>query len=894
PVAVRFSEQARRVPNGLAIADNKATWSYNELERRTNQLANYLVATGIQPEDVIAIYAHRNASLVWALLGILKAGGAFVILDPDYPDLRLIDYLRAAKPKGWIEIEGERTVPEVLQEFVKDVPCRVRLKLPSLATAQKDGFLDTYSTDFPGVTVAPDDRAYIAFTSGSTGKPKGILGPHGPLAHFFEWHIRTFELTETDRFSLLAGLSHDPCLRDIFTPLLLGATLFIPDPEKIASGHLADWLNEADISIAHVTPAMGQLLADDATVQCKSLRRIFFGGDTLREALLAKMTQLAPSASFVSFYGATETPQAMGYYLIPETAAVPVNAGQGKKIPLGRGIEDAQLLVLNGTPNLAGIGELGEICIRSPFLSKGYLDDEPMTLDRFVANPFTTTSGDLMYRTGDLGRYLPDGAVEFTGRADRQVKVRGFRIELEELESLLQDYPGVRQSVVVLRDDDSNDKRLVAYIVPERDQSLTVNELRDFLKQRLPGSMVPSSFILLDSFRLTPNGKIDRRALPACDEAGRITRAFVPPRNTTDERLVAIWAKLLGLKQIGIYDDFFELGGHSLLAVRLFAQIEKEFNKRLPLSILFQGATIEHLADLVSQRSPLTNPSSLVAIQPKGSKLPFFCVHELFGDVICYRNLAHHLGQDQPFYALQARGLDGTEEPFDDIEAMAAYYIDTIRTVQPHGPYVLGGLCFGGVVAFEMARQLRGNGESVALVALLDSGIGRGYGKLTWWWRFFQSLHRHIPSWLIGSLQLTRSQWSSLIKLKLTMAKTKLDSAFRSARGDSPQNDIPSRIRDLRDSFGFSERHYRVAQAQYRASRKYHPRLYPGPVALFRARMQPFFSLHSPTKGWDRVAAGGVEIRVIPGNHLGMLQEPHVRVLAKELTACLAKTTKTG
>jgi thioesterase domain-containing protein/acyl carrier protein len=386
---------------------------------------------------------------------------------------------------------------------------------------------------------------------------------------------------------------------------------------------------------------------------------------------------------------------------------------------------------------------------------------------------------------------------------------------------------------------------------------------------------------LLDVLPLTANGKVNRKRFPPPDQnRPELEASYAAPRTSTEERLAEIWSKLLGLNQVGIRDNFFDLGGHSLLAVRLFAEIEKAFKKRPPLSSLFEDGTIEHLAKLVDQKIPFGKQSCLVPIQPHGNKVPFFCVHEFFGDVLCYLNLAHHLGPDQPFYAIEAQGLDGVEEPFTDIKTMAAYYIQQIRAVQPRGPYSLGGLCFGGIVAFEMAQQLTANGESVSMVALLDSGVRGGSDTVTRWRRHFEAVAKGLPSWLAGALELKGSQWKDLIKLKRSMFKAKLGSH----NGNSHASKL---INEMANLFGFSEQHRKVAHAQHLAMRNYTPKVYPGQLTLFRARMQPLFSSHRPDKGWDRLAAGGLEIRVVPGNHLGMLQEPHVRVLAEQLKASL-------
>ena len=385
---------------------------------------------------------------------------------------------------------------------------------------------------------------------------------------------------------------------------------------------------------------------------------------------------------------------------------------------------------------------------------------------------------------------------------------------------------------------------------------------------------------------LARNGNGDRRALPAVG----LERA--EPRNSVERRLVEIWQDVLGIESISVTDNFFELGVHSLLAVRLFVEIEKRLGRSLPLASIFKAPTIERLASILDPSTPSNGSSPLVAIQPQGSKPPFFCVHELFGDVLCYMNLARHLGEDQPFYALQARGLDGEEEPFADIEAMAAHYIEAIQTVQPQGPYALGGLCIGGIVAFEMAQQLRAKRKEVTMVALLDSSPGsRRNRKVAYRLSFLGDLLRDLPSWLIGSFELSRSQWLNLVKLKIRMGKAR-KGASRSSAVSTHQSYAVKLIEEMGDLFHFSEQHRKVARAQYWALKEYTPRMYPGRLTLFRARMQPFFSSHAPDKGWRRLAAGGFDIRVVPGNHLGMLQEPHVKALAKELRACLDKANR--
>ena len=602
-----FSQQACWGPRRLAIVDPYEVWNYGELDARSNQLANYLIASGIQPQDIVAIYGHRSAALVWALLGVLKAGAAFLILDPAYPASRLIDYLRMAKPRGWIQIEAAGVLPDALEKFVATLSCCCRLHLPHRSTAAARGLLMGYSTDNSGVAVGPDDLAYLSFTSGSTGRPKGILGRHGSLSHFLPWMRQTFGFSGTDRFSMLSGLSHDPLHRDIFTPLPLGATICVPDPEDVAPGRLAEWMKQEEISIAHLTPAMGQILTEiNQGITLPSLRYTFFVGDKLTKRDVCRLRKLAPHLTVVNFYGATETQRAVSYFIVPNEGDTVHGDGQAKEllkeiIPLGRGMKDVQLLVLNTSQQLAGVGEVGEIYVRSPHVAKGYMGDEALTRERFIINPFTKTPGDWLYKTGDLGRYLTDGDVEFFGRVDHQIKIRGFRIEPGEIEVVLGQHPAVREAVALAREDEPGEKRLVAYVVPNQERVPTTSELCSFLKAKLPEYMVPSAFVMLEALPLTPNGKVDRRALPMPDQARPEDSTFVAPRTPVEEVLAGIWSQVLGLERISVYDNFFELGGHSLLATQVISRLCNAFQLELPLRHIFEAPTVAELSAAIEK-----------------------------------------------------------------------------------------------------------------------------------------------------------------------------------------------------------------------------------------------------------------------------------------------------
>jgi amino acid adenylation domain-containing protein len=598
----RLSYRAERLPQQPAVIDPYDRWTYQELNARSNQLAHYLLESGIQREEIVALYGDRSASLVWAMLGILKAGAAFLILDPAYPEERLVDYLRDAEPRGFIRLEAAGSVPEELDKALQRT-VRCRLTLPRLAALRPDDRLQSYSTADPEIAIGPDDLACLSFTSGSTGKPKGVLGRHGPLSHFLPWQVKTFRLGSQDRFSLLSGLSHDPLQRDIFTALWAGATIYIPDPDVIgAPGRLADWMARQRITFTHLTPAMSRILSETADPQCRlpALRRAFFVGDKLTWDDVAGLQRFAPRCACINSYGSTETQRAVSYHKIPpQTTDMPVNG----TFPVGRGMPNVQLLILNKAQKLAGIGEAGEIYMRSPHLARGYLNDPPLTQARFLANPFIRQAGDRLYKTGDVGRYRPDGAVEVLGRSDRQIKIRGFRVELGEIETALSSHSEIRESAVLLREDAPGKKRIVGYAIPQSGRKPTAHELHAFLKKKLPDYMVPSAIVMLDAFQLTPNGKIDTRALPAPPDArAQLGVTFVRPRTPAEETLAEIWRTVLSLDRVGIHDNFFELGGHSLLAIRVMARIQDAFHTTLPLRALFERPTVEELALAITQK----------------------------------------------------------------------------------------------------------------------------------------------------------------------------------------------------------------------------------------------------------------------------------------------------
>jgi amino acid adenylation domain-containing protein len=579
-----FSARAARTPHALAVADPAESWTYAELDAGADAIAHRLMADGVRPGDVVAIHGHRSAALVRALLGTLRAGAAFLVLDPAYPPARLAEYVRIARPTGWLPLAAAGDVPAELAEALR---ATVRSTIPLGARADDVAGNQAESAAPPRVEIGPDSLAYLSFTSGTTGKPKAVMGRHGSLTHFTPWLAERFAIGADDRFSLLSGLAHDPLHRDVFTPLQLGASVVAPDADRTGTpGYLAQWMREARITIAHLTPAMGQLLVDVGTNQAEhtieSLRRAFFVGDVLTRTDVERLHRLAPNLQVVNYYGSTETQRAVAHFAVPrDTAELAKDI-----IPVGTGIPDVQVLIRSAAGERAGVGEVGEMWMRSPHVALGYRDDPEGTAARFV---------DGAYRTGDLGRYRADGVAEIAGRADQQVKIRGFRIEPGEIEATLRAHASVRDAVVLARGE-GQEKRLVAYVVAE-DGAPAADALRADLKGQVPEYMVPSAWVFLPALPLTPNGKVDRRALPAPQTSAPI-EAPAPPRSPTEIVLAEIWAELLKARAESA-DDFFALGGHSLLATRLIGRVRDALGVELPLRAIFQSPTLSAMASQV-------------------------------------------------------------------------------------------------------------------------------------------------------------------------------------------------------------------------------------------------------------------------------------------------------
>jgi amino acid adenylation domain-containing protein len=863
PITATILDWAARTPAHPAIVQADRVWTYQELAAAAQSIACYLQSAGLTLGDAVAVSGDRSFGLIASMLGVLIGGGVLVNVHPHLPIPRQQLILSTATAK-YLLAAGEIPHSAALTEEIEliDIHPDTGAVIPS----SRDREIASPAIG-QIISLPIDAAAYIFFTSGTTGTPKGVIGTHQGLAHFLTWQRETFAVTPADRAAQLTGISFDVVMRDIFLPLTSGATLCMPSAtDDLTAGKALPWLDRHQITLLHTVPAIIQswLLHVPAGVSLKLLRQIFFAGEPLKHTLIQNWRDTFPLAGeIVNLYGPTETTLAKCYYRVPTQLRAGVQ-------PVGITLPATQALVVTAERQLCGIGEAGEIAIRTPFRTKGYLNATAADRDRFVPNPDRSAPDDLIYYTGDRGRYLPDGQLEILGRIDQQIKISGIRIEPGEITAVLDRHPQIKTTIVIAREDIPGDKRLVAYYVTTDAQAIPASDLRQFLSQ-LPGYMVPSAFVLLPAIPLTPNGKIDRRALPAPARDSDRERKLTLPRDEFEVQLTKIWERVLGIRSINVTDNFFELGGHSLLAIRLFSEIERVWDRSLPLATLFQAQTIEQLADIIRQEGWSPPYSSLVQIKSGGTKSPLFCIHPIGGNVLEYYALASYLDQEQPVYGLQSIGLVENQIPLQTIEAMAAHYISEIQVVQPHGPYFLLGYSFGGIVAFEIAQQLHDRGEQVAFLALLD--------------RKSPLIQKIRPS----SIQSAQIHLSNLFHLpgkdRWKYLKDRIDHQFK----EFDYKEF------LINSFSTidppSPELLHLIDVNSQASENYTARSYPGSLSLFRCQVQTLDYALSTDFGWGNLVTGKLEVHEIPSIHYEILKEPVVQAVAKQLNSCLKKVS---
>jgi amino acid adenylation domain-containing protein len=862
-----FEEIVRAMPEAIAVSVGGKQVSFIDLHRAANRLAYFLQKAGVDSEVLVGVCLDRSEELAVALLATLKAGGAFIPLDPAYPRQRLQMMLGDAKP---LLILSQRNLVEGLPAGSIPVIC--------LDDAEVKEQLSGCPVDPSPVNRATaESLAYVIYTSGSTGKPNGVEVTQRAMVNHSFAVANVYQLNASDRVLQFASLSFDISVEEIFPSWLRGCAVVFRNELAVSSTQrFFDFLRAERVSIINIPTAYWHQLVNDLGTYAfpKGVTRVVIGGEQASPMKWRLWcAHIDSSVRFFNAYGPTEAAVTTTIMDCESVSAL-------GSIPIGKPIANARVYVLDQHRQPTGVGVTGELYIAGDCLARGYRGNAALTAERFVPNPYEEAPGARMYRTGDFARWTVHGDLEFLGRADAQLKVRGYRVEPGEIEVCLSRHPDITFCAVVGEDRADGGNELIAYLVTRSGQSLTVKGLRQWLSEHLADYLIPSHFYAVPSLPVTPAGKVDRKALSrSMGEELSAGTLHADPTNRIEAELVKAWQSVLGKSRVGIDDHFFDLGGNSLLAAQVFASFETVCGKRLPLSILFEAPTIREIARRLEDRQWTPTWDCLVPLQTRGQGQPIFLVHGVMGNIVGFHNLAKELGVDRPVFGLQAQGLDGARPPLRSVEEMARLYLQSILALYPQGPYHLVGLSFGGLVAYEMAQQLKNMGRPVGLLAVLDA-FPQGYDRhrnllikvansfLTLAYKVEAHCTIHFRAGISGFPRILRTRSRTL----RDWIRRKLDHSLPSRSGVTGEHRSPSMI---------------VETANNLACDDYIVRPYSGDITIFIAaeNLRPMKTLLR--RAWRQVSMGGLAIHETPGNHRTLIDPPHHGALAEKLRSCL-------
>jgi amino acid adenylation domain-containing protein len=852
----RFEAKAAEAPDAVAITHDGVSVTYRELNEQANQLAHHLKALGMGKGDLVGVCLERSVEMVAAFLAVLKVGGAYVPLDPNSPQQRMLSIIGTLKDRMVVtSSKQEGRLPPSSTVLSLDRECNEIRKRP------KDNLPNN---------AGAEDMAHVIHTSGSLGAPKGVCCSHRGVMRVAV-NTNYVDLKPDDTVVHASSPVFDAATFELFGALLNGARILIVDKETLLAGEeFADLLRRERATVMFITTALFNLKAREAPRTFGSLKTLMFGGEAADPSSVRRVLAMGAPNRLLNMYGPTENTVFSTFFEVRE---VPDGS---TSIPIGGNISNSTSYILDEELHPVPTGVKGEIYVSGDGVALGYVNQPELSRSAFLQNPFEPNS--MMYRTGDLGKFLEDGNIEFLGRGDLQVKIRGFRVELDEVESALTSHPSVKAGAVVLKGGGAGqEKRLVAYILPIEGADVKPEEIRSHVQGLLPDYMVPSTYVMIDSLPLTPTGKVDRRSLPELPTASSQAEPAEKPGDTIEAKLALLWCHVLGVTHVGMDDNFFELGGHSLMSVRLFSLIEEKFSVRLPLTTIFRAPTVAMLAEEIRKARPVDS-DSLVPLQASGTRPPLFLVHAQDGEVLNYGHLVHALGSDQPVYGLRAKGLHGGVELPETVEEMARSYVAEIREVQPHGPYHIAGFCSGSIIAFEMAQQLLGAGETMGLLGLIDNEAPSPSKWNSHRWGRSMLLRESLFFWLDilrygkkrnapESLELVSR---AVLLERLWMAFFKVIPVFTVM--------LPGEARQLPKDWEA------VIINQTRAMLLYRPKRYEGVITVFKREMQPLINSPDPTDGWQAYAGGGIVVVPTKGRgHFDMIKPPNVSATAEKL-----------
>ena len=859
-----FEEQVERSPEAAALVYSGQILTYAELNQQANQLARYLQKLGVKAETPVAFCLERSFQPLVAILAILKAGGAYVPIDPVYPRERIEFKLKDA---GISVLIAQAATLHRLPALAPEMVC---VDLDQVAL--KDESAENLSTE-----AAPDQAAYIIYTSGSTGRPKGVVVTHHNVVRLFSSTAPEFGFGESDVWTLFHSLAFDFSVWEIWGALLYGGRLVVV-PYQVSQTPTAFYqlLLETGVTVLNQTPsAFGPLMQIDQTAPAGSklkLRWIFLGGEALALGMLKPWFERHGDRQpgVVNLYGITETTVIVTWRPI---RSADLTAKLGSVI--GSPIPNWTVHLLDAQLQPVAAGGSGEIFVGGPGVARGYLNRPELDAERFLADPFSTTPGVRLYRSGDLARRLDNGELVYLGRADQQVKIRGFRIELGEVEAALHRHPDIQQAAVISQTGMGGGQELAAWLVLRPGNQLTLSQLRAEMSKWLPGYMIPEKFTVVKQLPLSASGKVDRRALESlAGERLAFSSSFVAPRTDTERRLCAIWQEVLEQERVGIHDNFFEIGGRSLLALNITLEVERTFGRELPIATIFSAPTIAELAFVLEADKDLADLPAHQSLHGQGQGMPLFYLPSIAGYEFLPRAIAQRISETNRYYdGFQYPGLNGKDPIPERVEDLAAALIPEFQRIWPSGPACLCGYSFGGIVAFELARQLKALGREVPLVLMLDSR------------------NPAVPLRRRTVMETLQILWKRLRQIKFAgwlgfiweLAGTKISYLMGRQGGSNSQPAI-------------LVNRGRMAKSLEQAHDRYQPGPYDGKVVLFQIEEWEYFEGYSlapdPLYGWEKVARGGLELVQVPGGHYTMLDEPNVSQLANQIQIYLDRARR--
>jgi len=874
-----LNEKARKFKNHTALVNGNDKLTYGELHARAEKVAALLQKKGIESDQLVGVFMERSTEMIVAVLGIIKAGAAYMPLDPSYPEKRNSFML---KDTG----VGILLTHTQLEDKVSSY------EVESIYLDRDWKLIENSSQQYQKPELQPDNLAYVIYTSGSTGTPKGVEVTHKNMLNFCLAANDEYKVEPDDRVLQFASIAFDIFVEEVFISLSSGASLVLRNKEILkGTNSFWDFTAHHNISIVSLPTAYWHTLCSQIetnNIDIKNLRLFIVGGGAMSLAMLERwQNKIGKEIRVLNSYGPTEATVAVSCFDVTH-----YKASQEHSLPIGKPTKNSKLYILDCNGRKCPVGIPGELFIGGPQVAKGYLNRPGLTEQKFIDDLFSNTPSSKLYKTGDVCRFLPDGNIEFMGRNDSQIKLRGLRIELGEIEQALLRHKSVKEAVVVVCESDSGDKQLVGYLVPF-DNDININKLQKEIRQELAAYMVPSAYVVIDEIPLTVNGKVNKKALPEPDRSNMTNSdEIVLPGNETEAELKKIWEAILNIEPISVKDNFFDIGGNSLKAVVLFDELRKLTNDALPLATLFEAPTISQLAKVISGRDEESLKKSLglaVKINAKESsnsnKAPFFCVHGHFGNVLNFERLAKELEGSHPFYGLQAIGITGKEKPLTSIPKIAEKYVREIKKVQPEGPYFIGGFCFGTLVALEIAHQMKENGDEVSRLVMFDPHPTMYQNLLDN--NAIKNFRKYFKS---QRLEIHTSELSVLGKAERTTYMVKLIVRNIISRVRSVMLKISDRICEHLD-WSLPKIFCDVELTNELANSKYQRKRWSGQVDLFMSKEVVQGYSKNPEKDWEGITEGKVNVHLVNDDGIiaggEMFNEPYVNNLAAKVSQCL-------